>query len=98
MPNDNTSIWTVTTIRLRGDRKLCSRTWGYYLSQEDAIDGMQRCCDSEAGYYQYAIIENFTPGIYAMAKTELWFKWDEHEWKSCDKPEGEQSTVNYAIG
>lgn len=91
------SIWTVTTIRLRGERRLCSRTWGYYFSKDDAIEGMHRCCDTEAGYYQYTIIENFAPGIYAMAKTELWFMWDS-EWQSCDKPESEISTVNYAIG
>lgn len=90
-------IWTVATIGIHGGRDVEARTWGYYFTEADAIAGMRRCCDIEAGYYTHAIIENFTPGIYATANKETWFFWDDG-WKPCAKPESESHVVNYGMG
>ncbi len=92
------SIWTVATISTHY-RNMGARTWGYYFSLEEAVSGMQRCVDTEAGYYRYAIIENFTPGIYALAVTEDWYEWvNDAGWVPCSKPESERQIINYGMG
>jgi len=104
------SIWMVTTLAARQDKNSFKRTayprsWGYFFAKEQAIEGMHRCCDTECGYYTHAIIEEFEPGIYSLAKEELWFVWrgdtnlaGNGEWASCEKPETEAGTINYGLG
>lgn len=66
---------------------------------------MRRCCDTECGYYTHAVIEEFEPGIYSIAKEESWFIWrgetnlaGNGEWVSYAKPETEEGIVNYGLG
>ena len=91
------TIWTVSTIGIHPNERIWTRTWGYYFTREEAIAGMDGCVDTEAGYYTHVIIEQFTPGIYAMAETEEWFVWAEG-WKPCEKPESEMQVINYGMG
>lgn len=48
-------IWTVATIGLHKERCMAARTWGYFLSRKEAIQGMRAECNDEAGYYTHAI-------------------------------------------
>lgn len=91
-------IHTVTTIGLHPDKRIGPRTWGYYFDRKEAIDGLMAYCDTEAGYYTHAIIENFAPGIYSLAGSELWFVHNGSKWTPCDKPASEAQTINYGIG
>lgn len=98
------SIWTVTTLQLLSteytgkfvDTK--SRCWGYFFSEDEAIKEMQRCVDTEAGYYTHVVIENFLSGIYAKCIGEKWFEWQNGKWMPCNKPESERCIINFAIG
>ena len=96
--SSGSSIWTVTAIGK--DQKTSPRNWGYYFSSEDAYDGMQRSVDTEAGYYKYVVIENFTPGIVASADKELWFiwSWRYDKWIKCKKPKCEIGITSYGMG
>ena len=102
-------IWTVTTLAIRVGRDAKSRTWGYYLThprtwgyyltRNDAIAGMHKCIDTEAGYYTHVVIESFEPGIYVFCHEENqeWFVWKDG-WKECIKPRAERHIVNYGMG
>ena len=95
----NTPIWTVSTLGLRHEH-VGPRTWGFYHSLEEALDGLHRFCDDECGYYTHAIVESFKPGIYAEVTSERWFEWqlDMYGWKPCEKPESESHVINYGMG
>lgn len=92
-----TAIYTVSTIGLHPHRRNHVRTWGYYLTLDEAIAGMHECVDTEAGYYTHVVIESFQPGIYAVANSETWFEWADR-WKACSKPDGERGLINYGMG
>lgn len=92
-----TAIYTITTIGLHADHRFRSRTWGFYLTLDEAIEGMHKCVDTGAGYYTHVVIESFQPGIYATADSEAWFEWTDG-WKACAKPDAEQGCVSYGMG
>jgi hypothetical protein len=93
------NIWTVATLGIHEGRDVSPRTWGYYLTKDEAIAGMHRCVDTEAGYYTHVVIESFEPGIYAICHEEnqTWFEWKD-AWVACAKPETERRIVNYGMG
>lgn len=90
-------IWTVATLGIHDGRDVDTRTWGYHFTRDEAVAAMYRFCDTEAGYYTHAVIENFAPGIYALPDAEEWFVWDDG-WKPCAKPESESGIVSYGMG
>lgn len=94
------NIWTVTTVGIHEKDRVETRTWGYYLTREEAIEDMHRCVDTEAGYYTHAIIEEFAPGIYAHVLDDRWFEWSDamSGWKRCAKLESEAHIINYGMG
>ena len=100
------SIHTVTTIPYHPAdpwekrRSHFQRCWGFYHTREEARDGLKYRCDDECGYYNYAIIEEFEPGIYTAAKNEEWYMYDfnAREWLLVAKPEFSVNTINYGIG
>ena len=66
-----------------------STTMGWYVDEEEAFQaveenrgGIQECI------YEYAIIEEVPPGVYAVPTKEAWFKWDaeERKFKQIPKP------------
>lgn len=94
-------IWTVTTLSLpRVVADAHSRTWGYYFTKGNAEWGLQHRCTTEAGYYSYAVIEFFKPGIYVIATKATWFRWDDktRHWKRCRRPASERLVCNYGMG
>lgn len=103
------SIHTVTTIAHHPDnpslRRFPSlrsfpRCWGYHLTREEARIGMQQSCDDEAGYYNYAVIERYQPGMYAIAEDAEWYEYNhaKREWTAIEEPEFARQTINFAIG
>lgn len=84
------------------DRKRCTRTFGYFLTLQEAMKAreenrgnMMECL------YNYLIIERFDPGIHSLAEEVYWAKWDDerNKWKAIDQPPPELvGIINFAIG
>lgn len=96
----------VTTRRIKHPDFHC-RCIGFYNSLKDARGVLRRSWDmlQEAGYYQYAIIEEFGPGWYPQAETEEWYKFIENRSKSkcigfkkIKKPKKYNRVCNFGIG
>lgn len=91
-------IYTLTTID--GLRK--KRTWGYYLTLSDAVHAVTQNKDNMIDcLYDYLVIEQYGPGIIAMATSEMWFHWNEghRTWvQIINKPTFLNGTISFAMG
>lgn len=70
-------IYTVTTVPYNFPHKNAT-TVGFFNTYEDAQDCVKNndCDIAEEGWYRFAIIEEYTPGIYMVPQYERWFEWD----------------------
>lgn len=99
------TIYTITTIGY--DKDSCdmrSRCVGWFRDFFDADDAVRRnSCDiNELNYYQYAVIEQNTEGIYGWTNSlaSWWYHWDEENerYDVCDKPSFAEHTGGWGIG
>ena len=77
------------------------RTFGYKETLEAAEKALnENWCDMREYLYEYAVVENFTPGIHPIAEEEYWFKWDEQKmgFFRIDKPDCTRNICNFALG
>ena len=77
-----------------------SRCVGYFNSYEEAEEIVTGNYGDlyEEGYYQYAVIENIPEGLYQYDFEPVFFKWDNGEFKKCDRPEGLENICGLSIG
>jgi hypothetical protein len=70
------SIYLVTVLSLQGAEIVRSRTWGWFAKFTDAEKAvLENHTDLfEMHYYTHAVIEEYPPGLLAIAKTERWYK------------------------
>lgn len=100
-----TPIHTVTVIPFHpnknGERQPgdWSRCWGFETTRPAARKMLQRL-DCESGYFTYAVIEKYQPGLYTLAESEEWYKWDKrkHCWVDAEKPRYFHPIINHALG
>lgn len=98
---ENREIFTITT--LRKDIREPNRCVGYYFDLHKAIIAVLNNDSDiyEMGYYPYCVIETVKEGIYALERTEYWFKWNID--KGCyeklnEKPDKFYRTVCFGVG
>lgn len=91
-------IFTITTITDNSPERL-ERTWGFYLSEQSARHAVFRNLGNmEDSLYDYLIIEEVEPGVIAMTKKEIWFKWDVNKWQPCNQPDFAKHLTGWAMG
>lgn len=94
-------IFTVTTIPNHPDdprsRAMFPRTWGWYPTFEEAMIGLSQC-DMKAGYYNVAVIEKVSQGIYPVITEMQWYQCErDFEWEECQKPSNLAQTVHFSM-
>jgi hypothetical protein len=115
MIRDITPIYTITSLYItehatRFDqidfKQYRDRIVGFYFDKETAI----KCVEedwagfSEAGYYNYIVIEELCQGIYPCVSSKddrhVWFYHDDdlNKWIVCDKPKCLKNTIGFSIG
>ena len=79
-------MYFITCFERYGKTKLgwpdigSSRTFGYYLNKEMAIEALHtNHTDLHECLYNYAVIEKIPMGLYPVAKETIYFKWDEEK-------------------
>ena len=56
----------------------CSRTFGYYETESDAIEAvLGNYCDIFEYVYTYVVVEYIEPGLFNMAEDRWFFKWND---------------------
>lgn len=71
-------------LRPKSDRPTspgASRTFGYYVTQQDAVDAVQRnTLDIHEHSYTLCVVEKLDPGIHPVRSwqdvEQVWFMWD----------------------
>ena len=92
-PNDDTAIYTVSTICYNGDGSGWEvRRWSFYYSLQEAIETIENNVTDifEDGYYNYGIVEKYYPGaMFGEAFVTdndyhfgIWFEYDHKEGKA----------------
>jgi len=89
-------MYFVTTIRVKENRD--TRCIGYYEVLSNARYTVKNCELDEAGWYQYAVIEQFGQGWYPPAKLEEWYRIDKKRVNKISKPKRFKRTCNFGIG
>ena len=91
------SVYFVTTIRVINDvSPLNVRTWGWFSTKEKAFEILDKNKGDliEAGWYHYAVVEEYDEGLYkeTMFHDKRWF-WkaegftaENEHWVKLDKP------------
>jgi hypothetical protein len=96
-------IYTITVITKDGRD---SRCFGFYFTQDEALDAISENRGSMCEcLYEYIVLEKQGQGIHAI----YWFKWsvnpfygeeseDRNCWLVCDAPKGEwfDGTINWS--
>lgn len=99
---EHRSIHTVTLVPHHEDMKNIplARCIGFYRDREAARNGLHSRGDTEAGYYNYAILERYEEGAWAMSEEPEWYQYDffKNEWIQVPEPKFAEYTVNYGIG
>ena len=80
-----------------------SRTFGYYLNRDWAIEDMHRNnCDMWEYTYDYGVIEAMREGVHSECDEEIWFKYDRERngYFEIPKPEAviKSHLCNFAFG
>ena len=79
-----------------------TRTIGYYLDFETAKKKVEtNAFDIHENCYEYAVIEDVGPGLYASTEsTPVFFKWDEsvHGYREIEMPESLRNFCGFTIG
>lgn len=93
-------IYTMTTItNSDGNATRDKRTWGFYHSERKALraiaknyGGMDDCL------FTHLVLEEYKPGVIAIAQREVWFEWRNQQWSLCEKPKFSEGLVSWAMG
>src|SRR5688572_2194812 len=98
------TIFTITSIvHVDGEKGTSQRCFGWYPKLAEAQAAVKaNLGDLEEALYNWLVIEQYEPGIHAMALSEHWYEWIEGEdggsWERASKPSWSIGTVNWAIG
>ena len=75
-----------------------SRTFGYYETEEDAINAVfGNYCDIFEYMYTYAVVEYIESGLFNMATNRWFFKWNDEKKKYEAIEPFEDCWGNYAF-
>lgn len=95
-------VTTIGKFRKTDDGYDDIRCVGYFkLFNQAEFAILNNCGDIHETNYQYAVIENFGPGLYPLDLEEnWWYEWnkDKEEYVRINKPEIFKGFVNFAIG
>lgn len=93
-------LFFVTQIRIRDDEigKKDIRCIGYYKTLKDARYPILHCDLQEAGYYQYALIEEFGIGWYPTSLSEEWYLITGDKPVKIDRPIKYDNVCNFGMG
>jgi len=93
------SIFVVTTIHIKNKEIIRKRCVGWFARFDDAFNTIKTNSGDiyEAGWYNHAIIEQITDGLYPRIINEYWFHWQNGGYKRTKKPVPE-NWVNFGIG
>jgi hypothetical protein len=98
-------IYTVTSVFLDAKGHVeRTRCVGWYLELRQAKNAVINDVGSlsEAGYYNYIVIEESPEGIYGVSQQDYqwWFSHNDVKncWESCVKPENQVGIVGFGVG
>ena len=98
-------IYTLTTmIGDKGEAINGKRSWGFYHSEKKALRAIRHNFgDMDDCLYDYLVMEEYKPGVVAIAEREVWFEWASigelsGTWIECGKPKFSEGLVNWAMG
>lgn len=75
------------------------RCFGYFKLLTDAINAVEKNMGSmQECLYTYLVIEEMEQGVHPISTLELWYKWEDGKWVSCERPEEFLGTINFSIG
>lgn len=105
------TIFIVSAVPIHPDHKekalMWSRSWGWFPTRAEA-QAAATSLDTEAGYYNYAVIEEFEPGVCTLNvglfewpdDGQEWYKHDEslNKFVRCERPEEYKQVCNIGLG
>lgn len=92
-------IYTICVIQVNSDGTHDRRTVGFSFYKNQAIEWVERNDgDMHEESYQYAVVEEFAPGVYYLATYQQWFKWVDGKYVPTDKPNDYACISNFAMG
>lgn len=105
------AIWFLTGVAVneskiirhptRGEIKVETDTkpFGYKIGKAAALRAVREnegdMCEC---WFNYLVVERIGQGVLALAKEQLWFKWDDGKWVACPNPEWSNGLINWAHG
>ena len=94
------TIYTITTMtNLRPDHELRCVGW-FKTVIEASLTIKGNYCDIWEGDNNYAVVEEFSFGLYPHPIREIWFKWDKDkgQYAEIEKPKEVANLINFGIG
>lgn len=96
-------IYTVTSIKMDKDSDATTffehRCFGWYPNWFEARDAvLANRGNIEECIYDFAVIEEFGPGVPTVSEGETWFKFKGNKWQPCKKPRETVGVVNWGLG
>lgn len=102
-------FWFVTMIETETDDSTPDvntkdhRCWGFCTSFEEAEQAvLQNVTDIHEEWYQWAVIEEYGPGVPTLSAigAERWYHWNElySRYHEVKQPDWAKNIVNWAIG
>jgi hypothetical protein len=67
------------------------------FSEEPFRPDMLTANDTEGGYYSYAVMERFQPGMWGVGEVLAWWWFRNGSWVEISPPGWSTKTVNWAI-
>ena len=99
---EKVSMFFVTTLYVDKNGELCtSRCVGYFETYEEAKDVvLNNILDIFERLYNYAVIEEVSPGLYELDLNPHWFKIsdDYDSYHEIEKPKFAEHIVGFGIG
>lgn len=94
-------MYFVTTIRTK-DNDRCTRCIGYWPDLSQAEYVVKNCGLDEAGYYIYAVIEKFGPGLYPTCRLNetkgMWYRLYKNKVVDIKMPKRYKQVRSFGIG
>lgn len=94
-------MYFVTTVKVEDKKVIRTRMTGFLRHKvilEEVLNN--NCYDlHEAGYYNYAVMEDISEGFYNFDESPIWFKWDPEKkgFYRCEKPDIDDDYTIFAF-
>ena len=85
-------VYTITCLTKLEEKNTwpdfgCTAFMGFYHDKNDAISAvMENACDINETCYEYAVVEEIPPGVYAYPRPRWFFKFDGKRYIPIEEP------------